>query len=135
MRHVAGRVVVWGALVMAGCAAHRTEAVVHPDGLWLTAAPHVVSVQSHPDVKPAPAVRIDAQRSWASYRGQRLGLRAERRAGRTDLYLIDPDLEGRRPEAGLWRPGDWTVHLAFEGQPAARDGVHARRAGRGSAVV
>ncbi|CAN7518823.1 hypothetical protein [Rhizobacter sp. LjRoot28] len=121
MRQVAGTMVMWSALVMAGCASHRTEAIVHPDGLWLTAAPHVVSVQPHPDVRPARAVRIDAQRSWALYRGQRLGLRVERRAGRSDLYLIDPDPEGRRPEAGLWRAGDWTVHLAFEGQPAARD--------------
>lgn len=121
MRRVATAILLGGALALAGCAVHRAEGIVHPAGLWVTAAPHVVSVRPHPGQRPAPVVRVDAERSWALYRGQRLALRTERHADRTDLYLIDPDPEGRRPEAGLWRAGDWTVHLAFEGQPSASD--------------
>lgn len=106
---------------LAGCAGHRVEGLVQPDGLLLTAQPHVVSVQRHPDSESRTAFRIDAARSWAKYRGQRYALRTERRASSTDLHLVDPDPEGRRPEAGLWRSGEWAVHLAFEGQAPERD--------------
>lgn len=122
MRRFLGAMVVAGAAVwMAGCTAHRADGLVQPDGLLISPMPHVVSVGPYPSGKSRKPFRIDAARSWASYRGERLALRAEPHPYRTDLHLIDPDPEGRRPEAGLWRAGVWHLHLAFEGQPPTQD--------------
>lgn len=72
---------------------------------------------------------IDTSRSWAELRGTRYLLGAERNRYHTgwstqatsQVYLVDPDPEGRRIDAGTWRGGQWRLHLALAGKPPAQD--------------
>lgn len=116
--------------LLGGCTAQGLTWQEPRDGVHIVPQPDMLHVTVRlPQPVEARQPVIDTTRSWAELRGTRYPLRAERNRyhtgwsnqATTQVYLVDPDPEGRRLDAGTWRGGEWRLHLALAGKPPAQD--------------